>query len=281
MTKKLLDDIQIDGDVTADVFIGSSESLTLPGFAATTGGSVTSSDTVLTAIEKLEYKVNNSSGSSLPVQVANTFLFTDGTTEHWRPIYASDITPNPAITNFYPATSNLEVGQSIVNPAFIAAYNQTPPSVSLIDSKFSVSITLSNITSFISPHTFSLIAQGNVVFTLTANFTTPSILTTHINWLPRLYYGHSSTFSTVSGLQYNILASSYSGNYTINAGLGEYLYFAIPTSFGTPTFYVGGFAGGISLETTNSFTNTYGITTSYSIYKSDNPSLGNITVQLQ
>jgi len=79
-------------------------------------------------------------------------------------------------------------------------------------------------------------------------------------------------------LSYNKLSSGFAGTFNVNAGTGEYIYISFPSSFGTPTFYVGGFEGGISFLETVSFINAYGITTNYDIYKSDNASLGSTTV---
>lgn len=291
MTKKILDSLNVDGTVQATSFTGSgaqltgiSQNATLPGFVAASGGSVTSSDTILTAIEKLEYKVNNvsgGSGSSLPTLVPNTFLFTNGAIDYWRPIYQSDIIPNPSITSFNTSPTIVEVGQSITTPAFTATYSQTPTSASFHDSIYSTPVTLSNVNSFNSFNTYLLNTVGSVTFTLAATFITTITTTTSISWLERLYYGHASSFVSVSALQNSSLVASRIGTHTITASTNEYIYFAIPANLGTPTFYVGGFAGGIDLLTTINVTNAYGNTLSYNIYQSDNVSLGIITVQIQ
>ncbi len=292
MTKKILDSLNVDGNVQADSFSGSGAALTdipqnatLPGFSATSGGLITPSDTILTALEKVEYKVNNVSGGSgttLPTFVPNTFLFTNGATDYWRPVYQSDIIPNPSISSFGSAIVNLEVGQAVIQPAFSATYTQTPTTVTLFDSLHSTPVALSDINSFNSLYTFLLNTVGNVSFTLTATFTSGiATSTNYIYWLERLYYGHATSFTSVTSLQNNTLVSSRNGTYTITAATNEYIYFAIPANLGTPTFYVGGFAGGIDLIETINVTNSYGDVLSYSIYQSDNVSLGTITVQIQ
>ena len=222
-------------------------------------------------------------GGGLPSVIGNSgdFLYTDGATDFWKPIYASDVNPDPAITAFSSVTATLEVGQTTTTPAFTATYNQTPPSVTLYDSINTTPVTISTITSFYSTHGFTRTTLGSVTFTLTAAYPTPSIAHTNISWLDRTYYGHLTTFSTVSALQFSLLTSGYTGSYTITAATGEYLYFAIPTALGTPNFYVGGVEGGIALVSTTTYTNTYGVTVAYSIYKSDNPSLGTIAVVLE
>ena len=253
MTQPFLDSISVDGTVQATTFSGS-------------GSGLSATSVPVAAI--------NASGTL----ASNVFLCGDGT---WKTITSGIIAPTPAITSFSSLSGNLEVGQTVNTPSFSASYNTTPTSVTLYDSVNATPVTLSSTTSFSSTHNFIRTTAGNVSFTLTANFSgTPTTASAYINWLTRTYYGHLTTFTTVTAMQSNVLTGSHTGNYTITAGTGEYLYFAIPTALGTPTFSVGGFTGGISLQTTSSYTNTYGVTTAYSIYKSDNPSLGTISVVL-
>lgn len=75
------------------------------------------------------------------------------------------------------------------------------------------------------------------------------------------------------------LSSSKSKTFSVNAGEGQYIYYAIPASFGTPTFYVGGFEGGFDVIKTFDFTNASGYTTSYNVWKSTNANLGSTTVE--
>ena len=74
------------------------------------------------------------------------------------------------------------------------------------------------------------------------------------------------------------LASSKNTTFTTNCGDSQYIYFAIPSRFGTPTFSVGGFVGGFVKAATIDFPNYSGYTEKYDIYRSNNPSLGNKTV---
>ncbi len=97
------------------------------------------------------------------------------------------------------------------------------------------------------------------------------------------YYGvapigaYDSSF--VLGLS-KTLATSKNCSFTVNCGAEQYIYFAIPTRFGTPKFSVGGFEGGFELVATIDFTNSSNYTEPYYIYKSDNSNLGNTTVNV-
>jgi len=58
----------------------------------------------------------------------------------------------------------------------------------------------------------------------------------------------------------------------------EFIFFCLPTAYGTPTFTVGGFEGGFSLAATITFTNDSGYSEEYKIYKSNLDNLGTTTV---
>lgn len=74
------------------------------------------------------------------------------------------------------------------------------------------------------------------------------------------------------------LASNNTKTFTVNAGVGKYIYYASPASFGTPSFTVGGFEGGFDLIKTFDYTNASGFKESYKVWKSGNANLGNTTV---
>ena len=74
------------------------------------------------------------------------------------------------------------------------------------------------------------------------------------------------------------LSSNNSKTFTVNAGVGQYIYYAHPASFGTPVFNVGGFEGGFDLIKTFDYTNASGFKESYKVWRSKNANLGSTTV---
>jgi hypothetical protein len=75
------------------------------------------------------------------------------------------------------------------------------------------------------------------------------------------------------------LQNSKTYTFSINAGSGEYVYYAYPSRLGTATFTVGGFANGFStIPSTLSVTNSNGYSENYYIYRSSNANLGSNTV---
>lgn len=77
------------------------------------------------------------------------------------------------------------------------------------------------------------------------------------------------------------LATGRAKTFTVTAGTGQHIYYAFPASWGTPSFYVGGFEGGFALLKTFDHVNASGATVSYQIWKSTNAGLGNTTVEVK
>lgn len=101
----------------------------------------------------------------------------------------------------------------------------------------------------------------------------------------RAYWGVAAASSTynssfILGLAGSALTSTRARTITLSANTDEYIYYAIPVSFGTPTFNVGGFDGGFTKVATIDHTNASGSTASYNIYRSDNANLGTQTIKI-
>ncbi len=83
----------------------------------------------------------------------------------------------------------------------------------------------------------------------------------------------------VEALASSGLQSSRARTITVTAGVGEYIWYAYPASYGAATFTIAGFEGGFDLITsTLSITNANGVTQNYRLYRSTNPSLGLTTI---
>lgn len=111
--------------------------------------------------------------------------------------------------------------------------------------------------------------------------TTDASKTISLTFLNSRCYGVGSTKtydSELIGTLTKVLTGSRACSFTVNSGDGQFIYYAIPTRFGKPTFYVGGFEGGFFLANTIDYTNPSGYTESYDIYRSDYSGLGDTTV---
>lgn len=124
--------------------------------------------------------------------------------------------------------------------------------------------------------------SSNKTFTLTANDGTKRFSRNiSFSFLNGRYWGVSNSTSYDSGFINGLskeLSSSRNKTFTVNCGADQHIFYCIPSSFGTPTFTVGGFSGGFNKIQTIQFTNASGFTESYDIWKSTNSNLGNTTV---
>ena len=127
------------------------------------------------------------------------------------------------------------------------------------------------------------LVNGTRVFTLTAIGDTNTATSTYtLTFVNNVYYATSSfsaaTVSQIVSAGTTTLSNNKARSFTVTAGTGEYIYYSYPSRLGTASFTVGGFAGGFSLISTQSHTNSAGYTEDYYVYRSDNSSLGSTTV---
>ena len=166
-----------------------------------------------------------------------------------------------------------EKGKVLSNIVFTWSYNKDITSQSFNGETLDKEIrTISYHTSFSTNKTFTLNASDSKKsFSKSISF----------NFLNGRYWGVSNKDNYDSAFIMSLskeLSSSRGKTFTVNCGEGQHIYYCIPTSFGTPTFTVGGFSGGFSKVQNIQFTNGNGHTESYDIWKSTNSNLGNTTV---
>lgn len=214
-------------------------------------------------------------------------LLTNGLETYWGKIPQSMIKEDFTITSFICSVLNAEVGQTITNPSFSITYNDKVESATIIDSDGHSNVLIYPFTSFISNNNFVKNIIGSVNFSITALDTNQNSSTksTSILWLARNIYGvlpaDNNYINLINSLQYSQLSSSRAGRIVVNASETDYIWFACPSSFGTPIFSVGGFVGGFQLIATNiEITNAFGIVINYDLYRSDNLNLGITTVDV-
>lgn len=201
------------------------------------------------------------------------------------------ILPAFAISGFSTASSIVEVGQSVPTPAFTASYSlppdAVPNSVVLTDNAGTPAkdVTLTPL-GFSSNGTFvQNVYGGSYTFTLTAKRgTNTKVATTSVTWTQKVFWGVSVVPGAyneafIEGLASNALATSRARTISVNAGLGQKIYYAYRNAYGDATFTVGGFSGGFTkVAASVPVTNINGFTENYEVWESDNPNLGATTV---
>jgi hypothetical protein len=108
--------------------------------------------------------------------------------------------------------------------------------------------------------------------------------TTSITFVNAAYYG-AAELSGPMGSAFILsltkkLTDTRKRTITADAAAGQHIWYAVPVRLGACTFKVGGFAGGFDLVATVDFTNIYGYTEPYYIYRSSQTGLGETTVEV-
>ncbi|MBQ2729893.1 MAG: hypothetical protein IJF69_03880 [Clostridia bacterium] len=183
-----------------------------------------------------------------------------------------------SITEFKSLSSTLELGSLLTTNTLQWKTSKVPSRLTLdgaeLDPSLS-SITLSDL-NLKSNKSWTLIA--------TDERGAESSKSVGVSFLPGLYYGVITSGSVIDdalirSLQKS-LRSSKSITFTVNAGEKENIIFALPSSYGTPVFTVGGFDGGFILQKSFDFTNASGHKQAYNVWLSENAGLGSTTVKV-
>jgi hypothetical protein len=183
------------------------------------------------------------------------------------------------ITSFTNDVNTKEIGSVVTAVSLAWETNKLPTelmldSISLMPEFIGYSMTEQNI-------------KGNTTFTLKAVDERGAVATktTSITFLNGVYYGiaaiNDAPDSAFVHTLTKTLRSTKLSQFTVNAGEGQYIYYCVPSRFGTCAFTVGGFTGGFQMIATIAFTNASGYTENYDIYRSDYAKLGNTTVTVQ
>ena len=177
------------------------------------------------------------------------------------------------IESFTNNQSVVEMGSTISSVVLSWTLNKNPKTQN-IDG-----VTIGNTIRSKTLTNLKITSTTQFVLTVTDERNTTKTATTEVSCMNGVYYGTginqtSYSDSFIIGLEEKSLQTSLKKTFTINAGVNRYIYYCIPTRYGTPTFKVGGFSGGFTKQSTIQFTNPSGYTESYDIWRTDNPGLG-------
>lgn len=201
-----------------------------------------------------------------------------------RRLTLDDIDPAFNITSFSGGNQTVEVGDTISSPVnFTAAYTSTPTSAQIQDDQGNPALPLvSPFTSGSYAHSYAFTANNQAkTWTLTAIGATTKTATNTAVGRPRVFYGNAVPAvyneAFIEGLASSALAANRNRSIAYNATGAQKAYYAIPSSYGTPTFTVNGFPAAFSLVATVSVTNAFGFTQNYDLWASDLAGLGSFT----
>lgn len=185
------------------------------------------------------------------------------------------------ITSFTNNIGVVEIGSGVQSVTFNWSINKTPTTLML-----GGTVLRNDLFSWTIGVNAGALLTSDTTYTLKAidERNAESTRTTKISFLNGVYYGVISddviiNNDVIRGLTKK-LQSIKDITFTETADEYEYIIYALPQSYGTPEFNVGGFDGGFSLHSTFDFTNSSGYTEPYCVWLSDNIGLGETTVKV-
>lgn len=101
-----------------------------------------------------------------------------------------------------------------------------------------------------------------------------------VEFANQIYYGVDDDLSAVTELS-KVLSNDKTRTITVDAGVDEYIIYAIPVRLGTVAFYVSGFEGGFEDPEEQLLTNESGYQEKYNVYRSTHKNLGQTTVEIR
>lgn len=192
------------------------------------------------------------------------------------------LTYEDIVINFFRKSigSTYELGTKIDAVTLSWATSKAPASIKLDGSSLAPNLTgieLSNL---------GLINNKTWTLTVTGDYDEVVKATTSVTFLNGVYYGVSDIPEEINSkfilsLSAPNLRSNKLPTFTVDAGVSEYIWYCIPSRFGSCIFTVGGFDGGFDLVATIKFTNASDHVENYDIYRSTNAALGNTTVEVK
>ena len=189
-----------------------------------------------------------------------------------------------AINSMTATNSNNEIGATVTETDVAWTLNKTPKTQKI---KFSSEAEESLGADVRSKSYTGKSVQSNSIIKLTVTDERDAEVSRQvtIQFQPKVYYGVSADPNALDSEMINALtgalASSRARTFSANAGTGEYIVYIIPSSFGTPTFNVGGFDGGFKKAKTIEHTNASGHKQNYDIWQSVNAALGQTSVTVK
>lgn len=191
------------------------------------------------------------------------------------------------ITSFLAATSLVQMGATVVAPAFTAVHTLAPTSLVLTNSdNGEAKSVIGTPSAFTSSQNYTKSAAVSVTFTLTGgDGITTSVATRNITWCNRIYYGAAvpGVFNEafVEALATSSLQTTGNRTFTLAATATQKKYFAFPTRLGSATVVIGGFTYSWTVvSTTISVTNSDGFAENYTLIENENLGVASEIIQV-
>lgn len=195
----------------------------------------------------------------------------DGTLSLYTAMQVVSLTASP---------SQAERGSTVAAPVLKWSLSKVPNSLTLDGDTVDPASTTKTMegANLTADHTYTLVAKD--AREATAQRSATVYFRDKRHWFVGDYDADGVTDEVINAAS-GELATSRAKTFTVDAAAGQRIYYTFPTSWGTPTFYVGGFEGGFSLMKTFDHVNASGASVSYDVYASTNAGLGSTTVEVK
>ena len=184
------------------------------------------------------------------------------------------------ITSFSASPFEIEVAISGTAQISLGWALSSQPSSQKLDGS-TIGVNLRNTTKSVS---ISSLGAKSFTLSVTDSKENSDSETAYVYVLNRIYYGASAKQSSYTSAWVRTLTGTLSDakgrNFNVNAGSGQYIYYAVPERLGTCSFKIGGFAGGFELVGRYQFENNKGFKESYYLYKTVEENLGDCFVEV-
>lgn len=188
-----------------------------------------------------------------------------------------------SITSLAINPNKVEIGSKVLTYKITASINKMP--TSLVINGHSYDPTQSFILDKVLPDNEGITSNTTWAFNVTDEHNTEDTKSITLYFLNKAYWGAAIAPSNINsefilGLSNSTLTDSRARKITVTAGENQYIWYAVPHTFGACTFTVGGWNGGFTKVDTISYTNASGHTEDYDIYRSINANLDETSVTI-
>lgn len=248
------------------------------GIAASTDGNMVKIDEALGELRKLGVQLQEDSIGSVVWDKENAAILVytiTGELVQTIPI-KSERDPSIEITRFDNSIVFAESGSIVTTATFFMEFSQSPVALTFNGDEIEVGETY-------VLHNANLFSDAAFTLGATDKYGNTAEATSYIRFVGRVFYGTATEpeeFDSVflRSLQNSLLTNTRQRTVNISAESGEYVWYCLPSRLGECVFSVLGVIGGFELVDTVAFTNSYGYTEDYRIYRSDNTGLYDLTV---
>lgn len=226
-------------------------------------------------------------GASFPIAASNISVINAGFANLQEVINFLLYVP-VTINSFSTPVSIYEIGSSVSSLTFNWNLNKDPLTQGITGPDLTPPVLVPSqrsVVGTISPALAPVSVGVNYNYTLAVSDGTSSPTSVvNVSFLNNIYVGDSVIPGAINSAFVNSLTKNLQADrvktFVSNSTGSQYAWVAIRQILGSPTFIVNGFSGGFEAPVATSVTNSSGFSETYSVYRSTNPAIGPVTINV-